>query len=299
MSASDNTTWKLGDIINSTPKIASRVPLNTYDRTYGDTTYRDFTRSSVYLNRGMVFVGANDGMLHAFKLGKLEFPGDNTWTTPGANDKVRLRNLDTSVPLGQERWAFIPKNALPYLKAMLDNNYCHLYYVDQASQLFDASIGPPAGFVADNATRTSASWRTILIGGMRFGGACAVPSSGRTNAVDLPVSGIGYSSYFAIDVTNPESPIGPLGVLRPRSRVLDHGTGDRPGQRRGPHKEREMVRGLRFRADRADLEPAVLREVRPDAETVRRRPQDRGSGSGRSSRGTAPAPSSQTLSLGR
>ncbi|HEU4949155.1 MAG TPA: PilC/PilY family type IV pilus protein, partial [Candidatus Deferrimicrobiaceae bacterium] len=210
-SASDNTTWKLGDIINSTPKIASRVPINTYDRTYNDTTYREFTRSPGYRNRGMVFVGANDGMLHAFKLGKLEFPGDNTWNAstspaPAAMDKVRLWNLDTSVPLGQERWAFIPKNALPYLKALLDNNYCHLYYVDQASQLFDASIGPSTGFVADNATRTPASWRTILIGGMRLGGACAAPSSGRANAVDLPVSGIGYSSYFAIDVTNPESP---------------------------------------------------------------------------------------------
>ncbi len=210
-SASDNTVWKLGDIINSTPKIASRVPLNTYDRTYNDTTYRDFTRSSVYLDRGMVFVGANDGMLHAFKLGKLEFPGDNTWNAsttpaPGAMDKVRLKNLNTSFPLGQERWAFIPKNALPYLKALLDNSYCHLYYVDQASQLFDASIGPSTGFVADNATRTSSSWRTILIGGMRLGGACADPSSGRANAVELPVPGIGYSSYFAIDVTNPESP---------------------------------------------------------------------------------------------
>ncbi|MBP2682148.1 MAG: Tfp pilus assembly protein tip-associated adhesin PilY1-like protein [Deltaproteobacteria bacterium] len=210
-SASDNTTWKLGDIINSTPKIASRVPINTYDLTYNDTTYREFTRSPGYRNRGMVFVGANDGMLHAFKLGKLEFPGDNTWNAsttpaPAPMDKVRLWNLDTSVPLGQERWAFIPKNALPYLKALLDNNYCHLYYVDQASQLFDASIGPPTGFVADNATRTPASWRTILIGGMRLGGACAALSSGRANAVDLPVSGIGYSSYFAIDVTNPESP---------------------------------------------------------------------------------------------
>jgi type IV pilus assembly protein PilY1 len=204
---SDNTTWKLGDIINSTPKIASRVPLNTYDKTYGDTTYKEFLRTSGYLNRGMVFVGANDGMLHAFKLGKLEFPGDNTWGSPLAMDKARLRNLGDTVPfgttdpLGTERWAFIPKNALPYLKALLDNNYCHLYYVDQASQLFDASING-----ADNATRTSASWRTILIGGMRLGGACAAPSSGRSNAVDLPVSGIGYSSYFAIDVTNPENP---------------------------------------------------------------------------------------------
>jgi len=203
----DNTVWKLGDIINSTPKIASRVPLNTYDKKYGDTTYKEFTSTSDYLSRGMVFVGANDGMLHAFKLGKLEFPGDDTWSSPGAKDKSRLRNLDPSVPLGQEQWAFIPKNSLPYLKAMLDNNYCHLYYVDQTSQLFDASIGPPTGFVADNATRTVSSWRSILIGGMRFGGACAPPSSGRVNAVDLPVAGIGYSSYFAIDVTNPENPL--------------------------------------------------------------------------------------------
>lgn len=204
--AADNTVWKLGDIINSTPKIASRVPLNTYDKMYTDTTYKEFTGSTVYRERGMVFVGANDGMLHAFKLGKLEFPGDNTWTTFGAKDRARLRNLDTSVPLGQEQWAFIPRNSLPYLKALLDNNYCHLYYVDQASELFDASIGPPPNFVEDNAARTSGSWRTILIGGMRLGGACAAPSSGRANAVDLPASGIGYSSYFAIDVTDPEDP---------------------------------------------------------------------------------------------
>ena len=203
----DNTVWKLGDIINSTPKIASRVPLNTYDKKYGDTTYKEFTSTPGYLGRGMVFVGANDGMLHAFKLGKLEFPGDTTWSSPGAMDKARLRNLDTSVPLGQEQWAFIPKNALPYLKALLDNNYCHLYYVDQTSQVFDASIGPPTSFVADNATRTVSSWRTILIGGMRLGGACRDNAAAAcTDCVRSPVTGNGYSSYFAIDVTNPETP---------------------------------------------------------------------------------------------
>jgi len=207
-SSIDNTIWKLGDIINSTPKIASRVPLNTYDRIYNDMTYRDFTRFPEYRNRGMVFVGANDGMLHAFKLGKLEFPGDNNWTTAGAKDRARLRNLEPSVPLGQEIWAFIPKNALPYLKAMLDNNYCHLYYVDQAPQLFDASIGPPTSFVADDATRTSASWRTILIGGMRFGGACRDNTATTcTDCVRSPVAGNGYSSYFALDVTDPENPL--------------------------------------------------------------------------------------------
>lgn len=202
--ALDNTVWKLGDIINSTPKVASRVPLNTYQKTYNDLTYKSYIESSGYRNRGMVFAGANDGMLHAFKLGKLEFPGDNTWTGSLVRDRARLRNLDPTVPLGAEQWAFIPKNTLPYLQALLDPNYCHLFYVDLAPQLFDASI--PEG-VADNAARTASSWRTVLIGGMRFGGACRDNTATCTNCVKSPVSGNnGLSSYFAIDVTDPEDP---------------------------------------------------------------------------------------------
>jgi type IV pilus assembly protein PilY1 len=207
--AADNTVWKLGDVINSTPRVVASIPLNTFHKVYNDSTYTEFITSAGYKNRGMVFVGANDGALHAFKLGKLEFPGDNTWSNPGVWDKARLRNLDTSgVPgseLGSERWAFIPKNGLPYLQAMQDNNYCHLYYVDLAPQVFDASIGSGVGDQSDN-TRTANAWRTVLIGGMRYGGGCAPVSSGRANAVDIPIAGTGYSSYFAIDVTDPENP---------------------------------------------------------------------------------------------
>jgi type IV pilus assembly protein PilY1 len=199
----DNTVWKLGDIINSTPRVVASIPLNTYDKIYNDFTYKSFTDGATYKNRGMVFAGANDGMLHAFKLGKLEFPGDNTWSSPGAKDRARLRNLDASVPLGQEQWAFIPKNALPYLQALPDNNYCHLYYVDLAPQVFDASIGG----AGDNATTRDAShWATVLIGGMRFGGACRDNTATCTDCVKSPVSGGGLSSYFAMNVTNPESP---------------------------------------------------------------------------------------------
>jgi type IV pilus assembly protein PilY1 len=202
--SSDNTVWMLGDIINSTPKVASRVPLNTYQKTYNDLTYKNYVESPGYRDRGMVFAGANDGMLHAFKLGKLEFPGDNTWTGPLAWDRARLRNLDPTVKLGAEQWAFVPKNTLPYLQALLDPNYCHLFYVDLAPQLFDASIPESA---ADNAARTAASWRTVLIGGMRFGGACRDNTATCTNCVKSPVSGdVGLSSYFAIDVTDPEDP---------------------------------------------------------------------------------------------
>ena len=184
---------------------SSSIPLNTYHKTYLDFTYNAFTRRTGYQNRGMVFVGANDGMLRAFKLGKLEFPGDSNWSSPAPArlDRARLRKLPTdNGALGSERWAFIPRNALPYLQAMLDNNYCHLYYVDLAPQVFDASIGG-----ADEAVRTADSWRTILIGGMRLGGACRDNTAICTDCVRSPVSGNeGLSSYFAIDVTDPEAP---------------------------------------------------------------------------------------------
>ena len=211
----DNTVWKLGDIINSTPKIVSSVPLNTYNITNKDASYRAFIKSDTYKKRGMVFAGANDGMLHAFKLGRLLLPGDNNTIFPPVIDqKAKLYNDNTLARFGSEQWAYIPRNALPYLKAMLDNNYCHLYYVDQTPTIFDASIGG-----ADTAVRPldGRSWRTILIGGMRLGGACRDYAAGATNVrcastntdnncVASPVSNVGLSSYFALDVTNPEVP---------------------------------------------------------------------------------------------
>ncbi|HEX8042295.1 pilus assembly protein [Candidatus Deferrimicrobium sp.] len=210
----DNTVWKLGDIINSTPRVVASIPLNNYNTTYNDFTYKAFTDNSTYKNRGMVFAGANDGMLHAFKLGKLTFPLDNTGVSPGKWNKAKLENINTwTGALGSEQWAFIPKNALPYLQALQDNNYCHLYYVDLAPQVFDASIG--GDNTAGNAI--SKDWRTVLIGGMRFGGACrdyvanvtnvkCSSTNNDNNCVASPVPGGGLSSYFAIDVTNPAAP---------------------------------------------------------------------------------------------
>jgi type IV pilus assembly protein PilY1 len=199
---SDNTVWKLGDIINSTPRVVASIPLNTYNKVYNDFTYKTFIDNTTYKNRGMVFTGANDGMLHAFKLGKLTFPGDNSWTSPAKLDRARLENIGAG-GLGSERWAFIPRNALPYLQALPDNNYCHLYYVDLAPQVFDASI---AGAGDNDAMRNESHWATILIGGMRFGGACRDNTATCTDCVKSPVSDGGFSSYFAIDVTDPESP---------------------------------------------------------------------------------------------
>lgn len=198
--------WKLGDIVSSTPKIQSSIPANTYHLHapdgYSDATYLDYIRSSAYLNRGMAYVGGNDGMLHAFKFGTLQ----QTWSGQKTDEKATLSNPDASTALGSEVWSFIPKNALPYLKYLLDINYCHLNFVDLPSLVVDASI---SGESTD--TKTASSWKTVLIGGMGLGGAskgsgnsCAVGSTG--TCVKAPMADVGYSSYFAIDVTDPASP---------------------------------------------------------------------------------------------
>lgn len=206
-------TWKLGDIINSTPAIVSWTPLNTYHETYGDSSYKKFINSTTYKNRGMVFVGSNAGMLHAFNLGQVTL----------YEEKFRKAAL-SGEDLGKEKWAFIPKNALPYLRYMAENSYCHLYYVDLTPYVFDASIGT-TGCTESNYWDCSKfdpggnplgveRWRTILIGGMRLGGACRgasitcsdVNSDGEKDCVNTPLNGVGYSSYFALDITDPENP---------------------------------------------------------------------------------------------
>jgi type IV pilus assembly protein PilY1 len=211
--------WRLGDIVNSSPRLQSSTPLNSFDKTapdgYSDDTYRAYTQTSSYLSRGMAYIGANDGMIHAFKHGTLE----QTWSGKAVSDQGRLTNPDAATPLGSEVWAFIPKNSLPYLKYLTDPDYCHLYYVDAPSVLVDASIG--GGNYNDPKTLTSNSWKTILIGGMGLGGASKITSSSCTTGgtgttgtcVKTPItdpsnsaSGLGYSSYFALDVTDPNNP---------------------------------------------------------------------------------------------
>jgi type IV pilus assembly protein PilY1 len=209
--------WKLGDVVDSTPRLQSSIPANNYHLNapdgYSDSTYLEYIQDSTYLNRGMIYSGANDGMLHAFKLGKLE----QYWTSPaqGADEKARLTGSD----LGSESWAFIPKNSLPYLKYTADTSYCHLFFVDLPPLVIDASAPSGIGSDISTASKTKSSWKTIVIGGMGLGGANKISTdsctSGTTSGtcVKTPTTdpsdstkGLGYSSYFALNVTDPTSP---------------------------------------------------------------------------------------------
>jgi type IV pilus assembly protein PilY1 len=224
--------WKLGDIINSTPKIQSGKPLNGYHLDYDDSSYRVFINSTDYVRNTMVYAGANDGMLHAFRLGQTTPLTSTTGTLI-----ARLTNPGSSPPaLGSEAWAFIPKNALPYLKYLTDPNYSHLYYVDNTPLLVDASINKPDSCAAadywdcpkittapsGSLTLNETSWRSVLVGSMGLGGASrpenvscntitgTLPDS-LDNCVNTPLAASGYeslglSSYFAFDVTNSATP---------------------------------------------------------------------------------------------
>lgn len=217
--------WKLGDIVSSTPRVQSSGKVNNYHLPpaagYSDTTYADddaktgFANTSDYKSRGMVYAGANDGMLHAFKLGTL------TVTTKGA-----VKATLTGTDLGEEQWAFIPKNVLPYLKYLADPAYSHLYLVDGSTKIVDASVGydgtSVAAFAGASCTAdtywdckrvpTTTSWRTILIGSMGVGGASRTLGDTCTDkvaagtCVKAPTADAGASSYYALDITNPATP---------------------------------------------------------------------------------------------
>jgi type IV pilus assembly protein PilY1 len=114
-------------------------------------------------------------------------------------------------------WTFIPKSVLPYLTYQKEGNYCHVYSVDLTPYVLDASVNKPAGCTETdywNCAKTEESWRTILVGGMRYGGACRKTGSACTDCVKTPLDdpadpthkGLGYSSYFALDITDQDNP---------------------------------------------------------------------------------------------
>ncbi|NJD37135.1 MAG: pilus assembly protein PilY [Geobacter sp.] len=226
--------WKLGDIVSSTPKLVSNVKLNTYDLAppngYNDSSYKAFADTSVYKNRGVAVVGGNDGMLHAFKLGVLKERSERYAKAQMNDESGNLAN--SADELGKELWSFIPRHALPYLRYLTckkgggDTTYCnnidydHIFLVDRTPTVADASIMIPADtaqctnstdYSTCNRLNDGSTWTTVLIGGMGFGGASRNSSDTCTQGatgtcIKTPVTSLGYSSYFALDVKDPAAP---------------------------------------------------------------------------------------------
>lgn len=177
-------TWRLGDIINSSPTVVA-APAENYDIYWNDTSYGDFYRK--YRNRRiMVYFGANDGMLHAVNSGFYS-QKDRAYFKDILSDGTYDNNQ--GFDLGTEMWAYVPYNLLPNLPCLTDKNYQHQYYVDLKPRVFDAQV-----FTADPDHPNG--WGTLLVCGFNFGG------DGQQDLVkDSRYFG---SSFFIFDVTNPE-----------------------------------------------------------------------------------------------
>ncbi|MBK7237085.1 MAG: hypothetical protein IPI02_16155 [Sterolibacteriaceae bacterium] len=127
-------TNRLGDIVNSNPIYvgppASEMP---------GAGYNDFAKL-VRDRRPVVYVGANDGMLHAFDASK---PG-----TVGATP-------------GEELFAYVPSAVYSRLSQLTSPGYSHKYFVDGSPVVSEACSGTCAG---------SSDWKTVLVGGLNAGG---------------------------------------------------------------------------------------------------------------------------------
>jgi type IV pilus assembly protein PilY1 len=156
--------WIMGDVMHSKPVFINYRKYNFTDanETAGDPR----------LNYGYVFVGSNDGMLHAFR--------------------------DYN---GSESWAFIPPDLLGNLQYLPDLNH-HYYFVDNSPFLYvhdkdgDGNIGyANVGDTSETAEDDNDDDdKAILVFGLRRGGGSSTIKSGS------------QGSYYALDITDPESP---------------------------------------------------------------------------------------------
>ncbi|OQW68578.1 MAG: hypothetical protein BVN34_07735 [Proteobacteria bacterium ST_bin12] len=128
----------LGDLIDSTPVFVGAPKANFADPGYGpDSTIGAFKTTQA--NRaGTIYIGSNDGMLHA---------------------------IDATN--GNERWAYVPTMVMNNLWKLADKNYgngvSHSYYVDGDIVINDICTANCT--IANNAV-----WRTILVAGLNGGG---------------------------------------------------------------------------------------------------------------------------------
>ncbi|WP_330924183.1 pilus assembly protein [Candidatus Sororendozoicomonas aggregata] len=174
--------WRLGDIVHSTPAVAT-VPEAGYDERFEDASYGAF-KAAYQHRRHVVYVGANDGLIHAFNGGFYDAKNHRYATTGNQGQ--------TAHALGAELWAYAPMNLLPHLRWLTEPDYPHVYYMDGEPQLFDVNI-----FAAD--ADHPGGWGTILVTGMRLGGGpITVTAEDHTRTM--------RSGYVVLDVTNPEKP---------------------------------------------------------------------------------------------
>jgi len=134
------TSSKLGDIVNSGP-----IYIGKPSAGYSDVDYPGYGafRNNYKDRTPMIYVGANDGILHGFN-------ACIVGVTPGC----------TAADAGKELLAYIPSHVYENLSRLTDKDYNagHRYFVD----------GSP--MIADIYASSTSSWRSVLVGSLNGGG---------------------------------------------------------------------------------------------------------------------------------
>lgn len=136
---------KLGDIVDSAPRFVARPPVALSDEHNPGYSAHVSARES---RREMIYVGANDGMLHAFDA-----------------------NID-SADGGNEVFAYVPSALFAGvtapskdgLLALSERSYLHRYYVNASPIIGEVDFARTQGATG------SGDWRTVLVGGLGKGG---------------------------------------------------------------------------------------------------------------------------------
>ena len=154
----------LGDIVN-----AKVTPVGPPAKALSDAINPGYAafKTAKASRPTMVYVGANDGMLHAFN-------GALTGTGAGAEQFAYVPSALFQGPTGAPQTDGLAQLGNP--------NYLHHNYVDATPKVFDIDFNSAGGSFTTTSAGTS-DWRSVLIGGLGKGG----------------------KSYYAIDVSDPAS----------------------------------------------------------------------------------------------
>ncbi|MHB8782629.1 MAG: pilus assembly protein [Desulfobacteria bacterium] len=143
---------KLGDIFHSKPVVVGPPSRFYFDAGYstavGGSGVQSFVDAKSQRKR-VVYVGTNDGMLHAFLSGTYN-------TSTGTYDSGT----------GEELFGYIPYSLLGSLQGYVPGDVTrHGYFVDSSPRVADVWIDNNADGI-----KQSSEWKTVLIGGLRKGG---------------------------------------------------------------------------------------------------------------------------------
>jgi Tfp pilus tip-associated adhesin PilY1 len=144
-----------GDVFHSSP-LAIGAPLNSmrFETNYGPASDPNSFMGRYLLRKRVLYVGANDGFLHAIDAG--------TFTDPNAS--VAGDEYYTA-GTGREMFGYVPSLVLPKLKSLPRDDIAKVYYVDGAPMAADAWVD-----YNGNGVKEGDDWTTTMITPLREGG---------------------------------------------------------------------------------------------------------------------------------